>query len=473
MFQRPLFNFGVCLVASIALGCSSGGGGGNNGGTTGSNGGTTGSNGGTTGSTGGTTGSTGGTTGSNGGTTGGNGGTTGSTGGTTGNGGSGGSTTPTGGTTGNGGSGGSTTPTGGSGGSAGGTTGAGGIEAAGGAAMSTGCGMDPDTTGTTLPYNGMTFYKKSVTFAGKGGASVSGEYLIALPANYAKSTPSKIGFEMGGFTRDAIDCIYGDCWGFSTEGHKANAIVVAMTQINSGPLHPGQNAMPQAGWELTNELENNVAFFKAVKADIFSKYCVDTNHVFVAGGSSGGDMAHYLGCWMGDELRGIASVGGCMANTIAPVAGKAAPVDATMPNGALEAAPARGQEDPMNICLHTMDFGVCKGNVAVLMVHGFKDPHIPYAEARLTRDAWSPKNACGTGPTTPLSLTDLHTMISTGGANKIKCVDAPSCNADYPVRWCEHSEGGYDGSTHGWPSNATENPDGAGTDIWAFWNSLK
>ena len=120
-----------------------------------------------------------------------------------------------------------------------------------------------------------------------------------------------------------------------------------------------------------------------------------------------------------------------------------------------------------------MDFSVCPGNVAVLMVHGFKDPHIPYAEARLTRDAWGPKNACGTGPNlTPLALADLHTMISTGAANKIKCVDAPTCSSDYPVRWCEHSEGGYDNSTHGWPSNSTE-ADGAGTEIWNFWNSLK
>src|SRR6185503_9171030 len=205
--------------------------------------------------------------------------------------------------------------------------------------------------------------------------SLMGEYLIALPANYAMGTPSKIAFVMGGFTRDAIDCIYGDCWGFAVQGYKANAIVVAMTQINPGPLHPGQNGMPQAGWELTNELENNVAFFKAAKAEIASKYCVDTKHVFVGGGSSGGDMAHYLGCWLGNEIRGIASVGGCMPNTIAPVAGSSP-----------QAAPARGQENYANVCLKTVDFSKCPGNVAVIMVHGFEDPHIPWPDARITRD---------------------------------------------------------------------------------------
>ena len=58
-------------------------------------------------------------------------------------------------------------------------------------------------------------------------------------------------------------------------------------------------------------------------------------------------------------------------------------------------------------------------------------------------------------------------------ANKITCVDAPTCATDYPVRWCEHSEGGYDGTTHGWPSTLVGNSDGAGKYIWDFWNSLK
>jgi poly(3-hydroxybutyrate) depolymerase len=340
--------------------------------------------------------------------------------------------------------------------------------------MSPGCGVAPDLTGDKLPpYNGMTFYKRAATFTGAGGVSKQAEYLIALPANYSMSTPAKLAFEMGGYTRDAIDCIYGDCWGFANQGHAAGAIVVSLTQTNPGALHPPQtadanNAPVKTGWELTNELTDNLAFFKAALADIESKYCVDTKHVFVAGGSSGGDMAQYLGCWMGDQLRGVASVGGCMANTSAPVAGKAATNTAT---SAPYPAPARGQENPMNICLHTMDFGVCKGNVAVIMVHGYKDPHIPWAEARLTRDAWVPKNACGSGPTTPMTLDAIHASLMSGGP-RIICADAPSCNTDYPVRWCEHNEGGYDGSTHGWPDNGV-GTDGAGKYIWDFWKSLK
>jgi hypothetical protein len=32
----------------------------------------------------------------------------------------------------------------------------------------------------------------------------------------------------------------------------------------------------------------------------------------------------------------------------------------------------------------------------------------------------------------------------------VGCVDYQGCSAA-PVRWCEHSYGGYDNSTHGWP----------------------
>jgi poly(3-hydroxybutyrate) depolymerase len=312
----------------------------------------------------------------------------------------------------------------------------------------------------------MTIVKKAATFTAKDGSQKQGEYIIALPNNYNMSTPYKLGIGMGGYTRNATDCLYGDCWGFASAGHKANAVIVIITQFNPGALHPPQTGDPNnppvtTGWDASNELENNLALFKAVKADVLATTCVDTKHVFAGGGSSGGIFSQYLGCWLGDELRGIASVGGCMGNTIAPVAG-------TSPLPPY----ARGQEGPTNVCLKQMDFKVCKGNVAVVMVHGFKDSHVPWADGRLTRDAWVPKNACGAGATTPMSLDATHTMIS-AAANKISCVDAPTCATDYPVRWCEHSEGGYDGTTHGWPSNLIGNSDGAGKYIWDFWASLK
>jgi poly(3-hydroxybutyrate) depolymerase len=314
----------------------------------------------------------------------------------------------------------------------------------------------------------MTITKKAATFVAKDGTMKQGEYIIALPNAYNMATPYKLAFGMGGYTRDALDCLYGDCWGFASAGHKAGAIVVVITQFNPGVLHPPQTADPnnapvKTGWDATNEIENNVALFRAVKADVQATTCVDTKHVFAVGGSAGGIFAQYLGCRLGDELRGIASVGGCMGNTLQPT-----------PIGTNANPPyMRGQENPMNVCLNmSLDFKSCRGNVAMVMVHGFKDSHVPWADSKLTFGAWVPKNGCGAGATTPMSLDQVHTY-TTAGANRIMCVDAPGCATDYPTRWCEHSEGGYDGTTHGWPSGQIGNSDGAGKYIWDFWNSLK
>jgi poly(3-hydroxybutyrate) depolymerase len=471
MRSRNPVRFGVYLAIFAGVASCSGGSGDRTGGSGSSGSGNAGS--GTAGtSSPGAAGTSGGAgTGSTAGTSGGAG--AGSTAGTSGGAGTGGASGATGmagsgaGATGNGGA--------GAGGTSGGAgTGGGGIEMVDFTkpSPSTGCGKAPDLTGTMSTFSpgggvSMKVYQKAVSFTAKDGTTKMGEYYISPPDNYAMATPYKISFAMGGFTRSGIDCLYGDCYGLAPAGHKLGAITVFLTQIHPGNLHTppnpndGTTVYVSTGWELSNELEDNLAFFKAAKAEVLSKFCVDQNHVFAAGGSSGADMAQYLGCWMGDELRGIASGGGCMPNTIAPAAG-------TSP----QPAPARGAENPDNICLKTLDFKVCKGNVGVVMVHGYKDPHIPWADARLTQAAWVPKNGCGTGATTPMSLDALHTMIS-ATTNKLSCVDAPGCSTDYPVRWCEHSFPGYDGSTHGWPNGDIGTTFGAGQYIWDFWNSLK
>ena len=45
------------------------------------------------------------------------------------------------------------------------------------------------------------------------------------------------------------------------------------------------------------------------------------------------------------------------------------------------------------------------------------------------------------------------------------CAVYQGCDAGLPVTWCEHSEGGYDGSTHGWPLFG-------GQQVWDFVSAL-
>ena len=70
----------------------------------------------------------------------------------------------------------------------------------------------------------------------------------------------------------------------------------------------------------------------------------------------------------------------------------------------------------------------------------------------------------GTDLTALPPVNELHDRV-VATLESHECADYDGCDAGLPVRWCEHSEGGYDGSTHGWP-------DFGGDEIWAFVRSL-
>ena len=124
----------------------------------------------------------------------------------------------------------------------------------------------------------------------------------------------------------------------------------------------------------------------------------------------------------------------------------------------------------MNICLKTLDMSQCKGHPSVLMMHGDKDGvvtaanpmgrWIPFADAKLTRDAWVAHNGCG-ATTTPM----MYNFPAGQFNGPIACQTYSGCG-QIPVEWCEHTIVGFDGtSTHGWPGSA-------GKVVWDFWKSL-
>lgn len=55
---------------------------------------------------------------------------------------------------------------------------------------------------------------------------------------------------------------------------------------------------------------DDIAFARAVIADIRSNYNVDTARIFATGFSNGGMMAHRLACGLADQLAGVAAVSG-------------------------------------------------------------------------------------------------------------------------------------------------------------------
>lgn len=90
------------------------------------------------------------------------------------------------------------------------------------------------------------------------------------------------------------------------------------------------------------------------------------------------------------------------------------------------------------------------------------DPHVTFASGETARDFYVQRNGCDLA-TVP-DLATMHQQIRTArdaDQTDEACVDYQGCDAGLPVRWCEHSEGGYDDSTHGWPT-------AGGQMIWDF-----
>jgi hypothetical protein len=304
---------------------------------------------------------------------------------------------------------------------------------------SAGCAMAHD------PTKGMSasiYAKVNLTIQGKAT-----EYILTIPPDYKNDStkPYPLAVAFAPRTRTEYDCMSGDCVGIASEG-RSTAVVVFAKQIG-------------LGWELIGERDINLEVFRTILAQVKETYCIDTKRIYTVGLSSGADFSMYVGCWMGDELRSVASVSGCMPNTPAPVAGSSP-----------QPAPMVGQENPSNICLKTLDLSGCKGHPSVFMMHGKLDGvvtaanpmgrWIPFVDAKLTRDAFVARNGC------TMTTTQTVNNFPAGQFNgPITCFTYQGCG-QIPVQWCEHSVVGFDGnSTHGWPG-------GAGKVVWDFWKSL-
>ncbi|HEY6078271.1 MAG TPA: hypothetical protein VIW29_05680 [Polyangiaceae bacterium] len=301
------------------------------------------------------------------------------------------------------------TSAGGSGGASSGAGGATGGSAAGGGASapepSLGCNQAPGPEGEQM----MTVNART------------GLYIVSLPSTYDMAKPYPLGFGFHGRNRNHKNCQDGDCAGFqSVMGEQA--VLVYMQSLRE-PLDA-----EMSGWEGGDEREDNAQFFEQVLAEVGAKYCIDQRRVFVAGTSSGASFTNLLGCRYGDKLLAAAPVSG-------------------------------GLPESQN----------CKGAPAAIVIHGIDDPHVPFTAGEMARENYQERSGCG--DTTLPELAGMHADIratrdAEPSVEAAACVDYQGCAPASPLRWCEHSYGGYDDSTHGWP------PVG-GQLIWDFVKNLK
>ncbi|HET7544535.1 MAG TPA: Ricin and poly(3-hydroxybutyrate) depolymerase fusion [Polyangiaceae bacterium] len=274
-------------------------------------------------------------------------------------------------------------PKGGSGGGVG--AGVGGSVGASGAGMTGGSANAMGAAGAGPTSSGCGSTNVTSPCGTKGTTctlNVSGtdrKYYVQLPKNYDASTPYRLIFQYhpwGGSADQALT-MYGLNSGLP------DSIFVTPQGLDAGGNGPG--------WANTDGVD--IAFTKAMLADVKGKYCIDSSRIFSVGFSYGGMMSFALGCEMSDTFRAIA---------------------------------------PMSGSLYS-DFN-CKGtgpHVAMWGSHGTNDTVVPIDDGRAARDKILKENHCGT-TTTPVDPSP--------------CVKYEGCDAGYDVTWCE-----WDGP-HGIPS---------------------
>jgi polyhydroxybutyrate depolymerase len=246
-----------------------------------------------------------------------------------------------------------------------------------------------------------------------------GLYLVSLPKGYDPAKAYPLGFAFHGRTRSHKDCQDNDCGGFqSAMGEEA--VLVYMQSLRE----PGDTG---SGWERPQERASNLHFFELVLGQIEADYCVDEQRIFLAGSSSGANFANLLGCLHGDRFLAIAPVSGSL-------------------------------KDPPN----------CVGAPSALVIHGIDDSHITLDRGEQARENYRRRSGCSEATTPPLSEMHAHVRSARDqepSVETLACVDYTGCAKRSALRWCEHSYGGWDNSTHGWPKVG-------GQVIWDFVKAL-
>lgn len=227
---------------------------------------------------------------------------------------------------------------------------------------------------------------RMITTGGK-----TGNFNVALPANYEANTPMPLGFGFHGFGNGACGPDQGECRGFKN----LPAVTVYMKSLDQG-------------WEQQGILEANVTYWQDVLAMMKNEYCIDENRVFIAGVSSGGQFIEHLTCRFGDTLW----------QTTAVCAGL---VGSAQNN--------------------------CKGTPPILVIHGITDQAGGYGIE--VAEMFAERNGCTTAPALEQTRNDLMPEKPVAEAEHV-CLDWQGCTKA-PVRFCYSSQITYDGLTHGWP----------------------
>lgn len=218
-------------------------------------------------------------------------------------------------------------------------------------------------------------------------------YAVRLPATYDPGSPLAVRFEGGGCGRTATSFVATPSSEYPLDPpHKIPMIEVALSYVDTCFLDGG----PSIG-DRTDSPE--VPYFRAVLADVETRYCVDRSRVLVAGNESGGWEAELLGCAAADVVRGTATYSGGLRAHRPACAG---PVAAILIGSTMDAEYPLGPVDPSDPAF----------------VRNDSPGLVPMRDDILAR------NGCLGSPSRP-----WNTAFPV-------CVTFTDCPAAFPVVWC-------------------------------------
>ncbi|MET0343138.1 MAG: hypothetical protein ABW252_19170 [Polyangiales bacterium] len=214
--------------------------------------------------------------------------------------------------------------------------------------------------------------------------SAERQYVLSVPRDYDAERPYRVVFAFHGVGSDAQQAQRT----FGLEQATGGQAVLVYPQAVD------QQADVKSWGTSGPAADDDLALFDTLVAEVGDNLCVDQNHVFATGQSTGGFFANTLGCARGKTLRGIAPVGG---------------------------------GGPFVDC--------DGGHVAAFVIGAQDDRLVASAAVESSRDHWLRASGC--------------TGYSVARGPSL-CVDYEACNVpEHPVRFCLEQRGDQTWPTYG------------------------
>jgi polyhydroxybutyrate depolymerase len=263
------------------------------------------------------------------------------------------------------------------------------------------------------------------------------DYSIELPANYDPNTAYPIFFGGAG-------CGAG---GNGFDVSSTGAIKVHLSIMNDCFADGGTSCAGSAANEPNCKMGPELPYFRAVLAQVESKFCVDRARVFVGGYSSGAWEANTLGCGAANQIRGTTTLEGGWRNDQPACTG---PVAALMVVGGVDGT------NPIGPLVENMPYPA--GGLSASQVNSTISDLDSNGSAP-ARDAVLQRNHCVGTATAPYD------------PKYPDCVKYTGCPAEYPVVWCEIPMCAHICSTD---NNVNYSPGSVQGDplMWSFLSSL-